>query len=119
MSDIRELLELAAKAAGYNVDFADWRDCGGWTDYRKIPGGYWNPSINDGDCARMCAALEIGTQWVGSWVECSHGEVFRTEEFYNDRLAAWRMAALRVAAEIGRQRDELSGSNFKSSECWT
>lgn len=62
----------------------------------------WNPLNDSGPCADMCAALEIGTQWVGAWVECSHGELLVTEEFGNDRAAAWRLAALRVAAEIGR-----------------
>lgn len=113
MTDIRELLELAARAMNLPVVFAD--EYGGSTEIDwYYPVGYdedgdvqdwWNPAIDDGDCAEMCAALEIGTQWVGTWVECSYGPLFCVGEHAgNDKSAAWRMAALRVAAEIGRAR---------------
>ena len=95
-TELRELLTLAAQAAGYHIEWGDWRDCGGWTDYRKIPGGYWNPHVNDGDCARMCAALGIDSIWWDTYVRCEFDDIdadvrehFRDHN--NDRSAAWRL----------------------------
>lgn len=74
-TELRELLTLAAQAAGYHIEWGDWRDCGGWTDYRKIPGGYWNPHVNDGDCARMCATLGIDSIWLDAYVRCEFDDI--------------------------------------------
>ena len=103
--DIRELLELAARAMGYKKSNAPLlKGLNMYVDTRG-EARMWEPDADSGDCAEMCAALGIGTQWVGAWVECSHGESFVTEEFGDDRAAAWRTAALRVASEIGRGRE--------------
>lgn len=59
MENERELLELAAKAAGHEF---------GWIhDLPRIKCEYgwqtWDPLQDDGDCARMEAALDIDVEW--------------------------------------------------------
>lgn len=114
MSDHRELLELAALAMGYKRSevtlFAGWEI---YVDTRGVS-RQWEPDKDSGDTADMCAALGIGSTWWPENIECwtvADGimcsvDVEPTPEFFrdhnNDRAAAWRMAALRVAAEIGR-----------------
>ena len=120
MSDTKELLELAARAMGIDVV---WKESvssrigsyraiehtkheGFWVGASK-----WNPLTNSGDCAEMCAALLIGTTWWNHKVECwcvdelKRIDIDLTPELFadhnNDKSAAWRMAALRVAAAIG------------------
>jgi len=98
VTDHRELLELAARAAGYQIDFTDWRDCGGWTDYRQIPGGYWNPLVNDGDALRLAVKL------------CGHGfamvdldiPIIQARIDGADMQSAARLAIVKAAAEIGK-----------------
>jgi hypothetical protein len=91
----RELLELAAKAAG-----------GGFVI------GYWNPLTNDGDALRLAVKLGIGF-WVDSFIACcswytegespfTEGMAQLAEEIVNnDPYAATRRAIVRAAAEIG------------------
>ena len=56
MSADRELLELAAKAAGLEFDLLDGKPI------RREPDGqpvYWNPLTDDGDALRLAVALGI------------------------------------------------------------
>ena len=107
MTDHRELLELAARAVGIALeqDFSDgvWKplfyddSLDRWKD--------WNPLEESGDSHDMCAALTICTDWTKRCVICVHRGTYIYEKFAdhnNDRSAAWRLAALRVAAEIGK-----------------
>jgi hypothetical protein len=61
MSD-RELLELAAKAAGMDYTEANFAAPGefesGWGMVENI-GAYWNPLTDDGDALRLAVKLEI------------------------------------------------------------
>lgn len=91
----RELLELAAKAAGYTLDWIDDK-----AYYRNERGGHtqFMPHADDGDALRL--AVKLG--------------LFPSPNFYNfrslERLAgqdvddytATRRAIVRAAAEIGR-----------------
>lgn len=101
MSDI-ELLELAAKAAGYN-----WQgllpDHGFWPQILdESPLGnrfvHWNPLTDDGDALRLAVKLNM-------FVRC--GEFAGVESPVtsdgsgNDEVAT-RRAIVRAAAEIGR-----------------
>lgn len=119
MTDIRELLELAAAATGRNA----WD---GWEyfDYyanavrmRCVRDGKvvatWQPNTDDGDCARMEAQLLIAVEYPCRDSVCSHAAThWHLEPFANqggDRNAARRLASLRVAAEIGRRIREAQG----------
>ena len=102
MTDHRQLLELAALAIDRNfVPGESWDE-----------GAGWNPLENSGDSHDMCAALVISTRWlidrhfnyVGVSCDGDSGKQFQEwfADHNNDRSAAWRLAALRVAAEIGK-----------------
>jgi hypothetical protein len=102
----RELLELAAKAAGvhgyYRADFVP-----GIVE-PVIGGGDvpWNPKRNDGQCAQLEAALSICVMWEREQVEVFHFEHgYLAEKFAShndDKNAARRAASVRMAAEIGK-----------------
>ena len=107
MSD-RELLELAAKAAGYSFDGQVLRN--NETDF-EYDG--WNPLTDDGDALRLAVKLGlfishsaykpgenaygfVRISWYGQRVE------FESEKFTDDPYAATRRAIVRAAAEIGK-----------------
>jgi hypothetical protein len=110
----RELLELAAKAAG-----ATWID-DSWP--QDLPGlmldfgngtTQWNPLDDDGDALRLAivcrltvctdddATVSASEQWRGD----SPASVFITQSVCecDDKHAATRRAIVRAAAEIGRK----------------
>ena len=108
----RELLELAAKAAGYEYL---WN-----TDSLLIKGssGRWNPITDDGDAMRLMVRLRLHARQFpivddGFDVPLGMVEVWRVDdddplrvEFLrsgDDRLVVTRRAIVRAAAEIGRQ----------------
>lgn len=97
----RELLELAAKAAGLDGEV---KDHGGelWF-YAFSPCVCWNPLIHDGDALRL--AVKFGFMIDGENCLVSYGgnNWFNEgdEEIY-DPYAATRRAIVRAAAEIGR-----------------
>jgi len=107
----RELLELAAKAAGIKYDPEQSRPhpksgafWGLWLVYDYEPGDharrYWNPLTDDGDEARMEAACDLDVEWT---LEC----VFVGRNIYElyakhggDKQAARRRAGVRAAAAM-------------------
>ena len=102
----RELLELAAKAAGIDttrcLQYAD-----GAFDW---PGkaGRWNPITDDGDALRLAVklAIDFKIRNEATWWDHqeSEGVVYWSHEPHNgDPLAATRRAIVRAAAEIGRR----------------
>lgn len=102
----RELLELAAKAA----DIDGWYEVG-YLSFIKRTGGPWRPLDDDGDGARLEAALGIEVEWFDASVRCanltgaSRNDIVARETYADhggDRQAARRLASLRVAAEIGK-----------------
>lgn len=119
MSD-RELLELAAKAAGY-VDFAYCELCGGSPAlYIKAAHlGMWAPLTDDGDALRLAVKLHIDISsykendnvhahskhslgvGVGGYHSYQAHEVM-TEKLNLDPMAATRRAIVRAAANIGK-----------------
>lgn len=97
----RELLELAAKAAG--IDIFDWTP-GGHPTTNGSWDGIWNPLTNDGDALRLAVRLRMCID-----IRSEHTEVTppsgccpESEEHENDPCAATRHAIVRAAAEIGR-----------------
>lgn len=106
MSD-RELLELAARAADYKVEF----------DFRGVahihngsgPQSWepWNPLEEDGDAFRLAVKLRITPSMASIdtsrqiYTQPPHlAPIF--EPVGNDELAATRRAIVRAASEIGR-----------------
>ena len=98
MKTDRELLELAAKAAGFTLDWdvpahaSPWRMTGtpGEDDYG--PAAMWNPLADDGDALRLAVTMSFMTLTYHDedWERCQH-----------DGYAATRRAIVRAAAAIG------------------
>lgn len=101
----RELLELAAKAAGIPLnEFGDCENGDYWIDEK---GTYWNPLDDDGDAFRLAVKLGFAVSvefQVGSTVVLwgPPTGVIR-EQHGDDPCAATRMAIVRAAAEIGKE----------------
>lgn len=86
----RELLEMAAKAAG----LAFWHENG------------WNPLEDDGDAFRLAVKLEITLSHYGATHVCetATGRALADEvDTTGDGYAATRRAIVRAAAEIGKK----------------
>ena len=116
----RELLDLAAQAAGIKVPTKDdylyayiddrgiHRDisCGG--DGTRM--SHWNPLTDDGDALRLAVKLGIGlnhyTQWPTRidmvWANSKSDAGDMHEKCGADPYAATRRAIVRAAAEIGK-----------------
>lgn len=121
MSD-RELLEWAAKAAGYEVTWKTGRCKGG-----EFCGAFiaekvdaWNPLTDDGDALRLAVKLRLV---VHVWDDGEHVSVAKTLPGGDDPEdwgawhatdthacggieAATRLAIVRAAASIGQQKGE-------------
>jgi hypothetical protein len=97
MNNDRELLELAAKAAGYtDCIYVDGFGMAmhGAVFHDGKPVITWNPLIDDGDALRLAVkCLNFYTLQYSDedWEHCNH-----------DGYAATRRAIVRAAAEIGK-----------------
>lgn len=103
----KELLELAAKAAGI--------------DERRLPDAWpnrfdddqWNPLIDDADALRLAVKLNMDItlqlSFVEAWGTGKVGKQFRLREEHNniDPYAATRRAIVRAAAAIGKSMGGL------------
>jgi hypothetical protein len=98
----RELLEAAAKAAGYCVI-----EPRGHALLLADPPALWNPLTDDGDALRLAVKLRLT-------LNCSYddvaicGQEFTQKEVFIERngedpLAAARRAIVRAAAAIGKE----------------
>ena len=106
MSD-RELLELAARAAGLSLDTDDNGNPVRVEWFRgHLRNEYeWNPLTDDGDALRLAVKLGIDVQQfvVAGMVEAWKHQHQACGEYYStDPYAATRRAIVRAAAEIGR-----------------
>ena len=113
----RELLEMAAKAAGIHIDKSPYNGGGlgntgfdmlgsavlDWHNYKT-----WNPLASDGDALRLAVKLRLEIErskhsecvvYVG---EVGAGQLFERSDEKTDIFAATRRAIVRAAAEIGR-----------------
>ena len=115
----RELLELAAKAAGIGVEWKEvirsrmaefksiqhTKHCGFFADGKE-----WNPLAADGAALRLAVKLGIEPRFIdnshSNGVELSrvtlHNISGIVEKVGDDSYAATRRAIVRAAAEIGR-----------------
>ena len=96
----RELLEFAAKAAGYR--FIRWEIDEDGVDLAVVNHGYWQPlymntsTSCDGDALRLAVKLHLPVEAMIAFV------AEREPDWYKDPYAATRRAIVRAAAEIGR-----------------
>jgi hypothetical protein len=111
----RELLELAAKAAGI-LPLPDGKELDAAPDGGlMICGGgevkYWNPLTDDGDALRLTVTLRINIEHAETLGRESHGvncwpvgqgHCAWMENDLTDYNAATRRAIVRAAAEVGR-----------------
>lgn len=113
----RELLELAAKAAGLiKHKYCDaWKAMATYTLQDGYYGPTWNPLKDDGDALRLAndLGLTIGQGWNSAYVDLCSGELLglmpaggcqhevHWEEFGGDKHAACRKAIVLCAAQIG------------------
>lgn len=106
----KELLELAAKAAGITLkenEYYDHEDhCAFW-HYADLCtcGARWSPLTNDGDALRLAVKLSLTVNiGIDQYTECQwlNSDVEIQEPFNGDPYAATRRAIVRAAAEIRR-----------------
>ena len=108
----RELLELAAKAAGYKIQ-GDVDYMIAQPDHRK--GGYvirndlggdscWNPLTDDGDALRLAVKLKFLVDVCLDQSEAGNSDCDYQCELHrnSDPYAATRRAIVRAAAEVGK-----------------
>ena len=109
MKTDRELLELAAKAAGVVGNFANnGEDSPIFFNNPNTPGmwGVWNPLKDDGDALRLAVMLSmmiarrinINGEFVIAEIP---GRIFEAEPVGEDWYTATRRAIVRAAAAIG------------------
>lgn len=94
----RELLELAAKAAGIHLDWP--QDLGGaefLSPHETVNWREWNPLEDDGDALRLAVKLRITD------LALAVGELIVEESrSASDPYITTRRAIVRAAAEIGK-----------------
>lgn len=127
----KELLELAAKAAGIFVTREEFeRDCkspwdqtweileyddeeksiSGWQTIYSYNGelsGWgvisWSPLTDDGDALRLAAKLIIDIEWATEYIVFANGNYSDDIKNHgNDHTATVRSVIVRAAAEIGK-----------------
>lgn len=112
MGTDRELLELAAKAAGIKPASYDGHEVG-WYNTETGSVGQWNPLKDDGDALRLATKLRIDIRFddeafpdqviaVGVLPPPDGAAVAHTELLGDDIGAAVRRAITRIAARLGR-----------------
>ena len=98
----KELLELAAKAAG--IDLVWHGNTDPWCFAEIGPDIKWNPLTDDGDALRLAVKLQMSLDTaLGQSLAIPLGGKDCVEQHADDPLAATRRAIVRAAAEIGRQ----------------
>lgn len=107
----RELLELAAKAAGVTGEWCDCPDCGlGGVLTPDDNGKQWNPLLDDGDALWLTVRLDIELRFhlagsvpaVTATCAANSRMPIPREPWGSDKYAATRRAIVRAAAEIGK-----------------
>lgn len=109
MLNDRELLELAAKAAGLtNHVYVDGVSGMCEPKVHGVPhGGYnfasaFNPLDSDGDALRLAVELGLSIHQGAGWVSASCPKTEKKERHNGEAGPATRRAIVRAAAEIGK-----------------
>lgn len=98
--DDRELLELAARVAGHQIDPID-------AMHEPDDWACWNPLTDDGDALRLAVQLRLDVFFFEGFREvhsshCMIGESENWERYGDDPHAATRRAIVRAAAEMAK-----------------
>jgi len=105
MSD-KELLEWAAKAAGYEPESYHTKSnsLAVYNPGSGTSGNSFAPLTDDGDALRLAVKLDIGTDsnLSSTWAFSCTRDICSTEQKGTDPCAASRRAIVRTAAEIGK-----------------
>ena len=120
----REMLELAARAAGYVFGEYGGRPARQATTKIGTAWIYWNPLDDDGDALRLAVKLGLHVMQYPIYDEPKHSAIAKKsarllddtcvdmcvgiEVYDSDPYAATRRAITRAAAEIGRQMEDTS-----------
>lgn len=102
----KELLELAAKAAG--IDLVSWGKPLKFAVKGSTPVQLWNPLTDDADALRLAVKLSLwvsvgSVEHILSTTEASTEQGHRAiEPHEGDPYTATRRAIVRAAAEIGK-----------------
>ncbi len=105
----RELLEFAAKAAGYGI--SSWDDMIDNCLYVSDPSTPsrrpfgWLPLTDDGDALRLACKLNMRLDLYTGVGAQSGPHPWAYQADYADKAAAARRAIVRAAAEIGRNME--------------
>jgi len=105
----RELLEMAAKAAGIElcwVPNADGIECPAFLGV--VPWVWWNPLNNDGDAMRLAVKLNLSMDLFDKEIlvgfTSNSNQCDQVKETYsNDPYAATRRCIAIAAAQIGKE----------------
>lgn len=112
MKTDRELLELAARAAGYELN--DFAENGAWAYqkgsevdfYGELPIFLWSPLTDDGDALRLAVKLSMSVD-IDEHEDSTYAyagdqpRVYAMELWQGNKDAATRRAIVRAAAAIG------------------
>lgn len=99
MKTDRELLELAARAAG--IPIVGFSDDG---PAERADGGWWSPLEDDGDALRLGAKLLLDVYSSEACIVSEDGNGVQCIEYMygpEDYASGWRRAIVRAAAAIG------------------
>ena len=118
----REMLELAARAAGIKGKVINAEGLGAWIPMPGASSAVWNPLDDDGDALRLVVKLGLHITQYPIYDEPKHSAIAKKsarllddtcvdmcvgiEVYGSDPYAATRRAIVRAAAEIGRQMEE-------------
>jgi hypothetical protein len=107
MKTDRELLELAAKAAGLPIEF-DEGTCNGWWPNGRTSTGdvdeWWNPLTDDGDALRLAVKLrlQVHIEDYGTSARLCEGGQWQSGRS-SDPAEATRRAIVRAAAASSQE----------------
>ncbi|HFI2210271.1 TPA: hypothetical protein ACGPPQ_002851 [Pseudomonas aeruginosa] len=98
----RELLELAARAAGYKLIWSYDKHCCWINEMRHDFDVTWNPLTDDGDALRLAVKLNLTVSVCGEFTKVSYGWGEGIIEYANEsKDAATCRAIVRAAAIMG------------------
>ncbi len=102
MTDDRELLERAARAAGINLQFNDKGVPGYYGDWRGLPQWIeWDPREDDGDLYGLARKISINIDFADccAWKRLPSGDLI--QEWWGGESGDEAHAIVRAAAAIG------------------